>query len=339
MDIYYSADDINTKKASLENYDEYPWSHKHFQEFKELSTLYNDFIVWRRAGPFKGETINIDSKGVRQTLHTKKTDSNLNLFYFFGGSTMWGTGVSDKFTIPSLFSKEFGIKSINYGESGYTARQSLAMMINKYTQMEIDKSGNSIVYYDGINDVANMCRSEIKGQSTPQEGVIRYYLENNPLDYSYIFRPIVELANKVKRKIYSSRKSKLKYRDCHSNREKAKHVAQSLVKTWSIAAEIANKNGDNFLAILQPVSFIGNSDTSHLSSLNLTDKVNLEKQYLSVYPLIRQYASKNKKLNFIDFSNIYDNKKVYIDFFHVSPQGNMLVINQLKKYKKLLNFH
>ena len=53
MDIYYSADDINTKKASLENYDEYPWSHKHFQEFKELSTLYNDFIVWRRAGPSK----------------------------------------------------------------------------------------------------------------------------------------------------------------------------------------------------------------------------------------------------------------------------------------------
>jgi lysophospholipase L1-like esterase len=74
--------------------------------------------------------------------------------FFFGGSTMWGTGARDDFTIPSLISKSLygskvNTKIVNYGESSYVSTQEMIFLINQLQQGNIP---DVVVFYDGYND-------------------------------------------------------------------------------------------------------------------------------------------------------------------------------------------
>jgi len=339
MITFYNSKNTD-QRAGLVNYESYPWAHKHFQELRERPIEYHDYSVWR-GGEFNGETINVSPDGVRKTIGYNNSDSNLRKVYFFGGSTMWGSGVIDEFTIPSLFNQEFKVNSTNFGESGHIARQSLAILIDEYIKNgKKDHANNgkkNIIFYNGVNEVANMCRTEVKEMSTPREAEIRNKLNSKSLEFSYLVRPLADFVHKIRLKFDLFGHEKSMYRDCFSYPNKAERVALSLVKTWSIASKLAKQNGDEFLAILQPVAFIGNADVSNLQKIKSVESRELKKQYMSVYPLIRRYATRDKNLNFVDFSDIYDDKKVYIDFCHVSPQGNFLVISEFKKYQNLIN--
>ena len=92
-------------------YSDIPWAEQHFVEFSKLSTTYYDFITWRRDD-FTGDTINIKD-GVRLTKGTRSQNWKDINYYFFGGSTTWGTGVDDANTYPSLFSKRTNSEVLN----------------------------------------------------------------------------------------------------------------------------------------------------------------------------------------------------------------------------------
>jgi hypothetical protein len=52
-------------------------------------------------------------------------------------------------------------------------------------------------------------------------------------------------------------------------------------------------------------------------------------QYEVVYPLIRQAAAE-ADLNFYDLSKVYDRDEyIYIDWVHVSPNGNEYMVEAL----------
>src|SRR5262245_8802197 len=71
--------------------------------------VFRSFVGWRQP---PRPTVNDNTSGDRKT-------------YFFGGSTMWGSGVPNARTIPSQFAAITGMHSENYGELGYTTHQSL----------------------------------------------------------------------------------------------------------------------------------------------------------------------------------------------------------------------
>ena len=249
---------------------------------------------------------------------------------------MWGTGVTDDLTIPSLFSNKFNVSSKNYGESAYVSRQSLVLMINEYITGGISNGKNTIVYYDGVNDVQNYCRSEIVGMATSYQSTFQGLMENSHNMFKYIYSPLIDLINKFIQK--GSSYDDLY--DCENNIEKAKKVAGYIVNTWKKASLIASGNNDEFVAILQPVAHISNPKINHIKKfLALGRQQELKKQYEAVYPFIRALVKKEKNIHFLDFSNIYDGKdNIYIDFCHVSPQGHMLVIDEIyNKYKKDFN--
>ena len=79
---------------------------KTFQEYNRLKSKYFDYYGWRRSD-FNGETINIKD-GLRRTTQSKNIKDEY-ILWFFGGSTMWGTGVNDENTLPSLVAKETDI--------------------------------------------------------------------------------------------------------------------------------------------------------------------------------------------------------------------------------------
>ena len=90
-----------------------------------------------------------------------------------------------------------------------------------------------------------------------------------------------------------------------------------------------------FIAILQPVIYVGDFKKDHLE-----DKIDydLEENFKIVYKLIKSKANYKLGESFIDLTYALNNKDYYfIDYCHLSPNGNLLIVNQLtnalKNYK------
>ena len=98
----------------------------------KIPTIYRSFIGWRR------EKVNFKYTKILGPYNARKSkgESINNSVWFFGGSTMWGTGSSDNHTIPSHFNSLTNIPVYNFGETGWNSRQSLNQLINVIGDME-----------------------------------------------------------------------------------------------------------------------------------------------------------------------------------------------------------
>ena len=139
-----------------------PWFPGLVREFDaSLQMEWAPYVYWRRR-PMVGEYVNVDSAGVRRTVQPRPTSATRRGIFFLGGSTMWGTGQRDAWTIPSIVAESLAARNItdveltNYGETGYVSSQELIQL-----EMALRKGARPsvVVFYDGINDVASSAQS------------------------------------------------------------------------------------------------------------------------------------------------------------------------------------
>ena len=202
-----------------------------------MAPEYRDYTVWRHNDT-SGETITIKN-GIRKT--TKPLNNTLNKeYWFFGGSTTWGYGVNDANTYPSHIAAKFNVKAVNFGEIAYIARQSLALLNNIIITSEerLNNKEITVIFYDGVNEVATRCRHEGRLLSTAHEIQIRRVFDNRLRDvqYSYArtFAQLLDMISDIGRKtgLYSLRPDNANaLYSCHSNPKKARAIARTLVST------------------------------------------------------------------------------------------------------------
>jgi len=127
------------------------WVDRYFAEFEALGYGYVPFIG-PRVEPVAGRYIN-SADGVRRSYQPAGT--NAVEVWFFGGSTMWGEGQRDEYTIPSFVSRlaeaeGVPLRVVNYGERGYTAYQEWLLF-----EQELSAHGapDLVLFYDGINEI------------------------------------------------------------------------------------------------------------------------------------------------------------------------------------------
>ena len=82
-----------TKKASSPSLEDQDLARLIYREKKQLQTRYVPYMAWSRK-PFSGKTTTINREGERT--HPLTTDTPIRHIRFFGGSTMWGSGVDDQ---------------------------------------------------------------------------------------------------------------------------------------------------------------------------------------------------------------------------------------------------
>lgn len=308
------------RRAELPVYDKYSWAAKHFAEQSQTATIYYDHIGWRR-GEFRGETITVDADGYRR--HDTSRDFRSADIWFFGGSTIWGTGVLDSMTIPAYFQKETSLGTFNFGESSYTSHQGLNMLMKAYL------SGGRpryVVFYDGVNEVLSKCRREHGFYSSAQEARIRERLESGGDAASSLHRMLSPTIDILQAPFRKSIVGKQGY-DCDFNDAKAMLIARTLVFDWGMAKKIVEDNGGVFVPVLQPVAYLGSPNVSHLKKMHEDEA--LGRQYQVVYPLIKRLLSE-EGFSYLDFTDLFDgDDRVYIDFCHVVPEGNERVVRKL----------
>jgi len=316
-------------RKDLPNYDGIGWKDQYFSDHKGISSSYSDFVVWR-LDPLSTETISINDNGRRYTV--AGSEAPTGEVWIFGGSTVFGSGVNDANTIPSLLARQTGLKAVNFGQDNYVARQSVISLLKEYaTGRKADNETVAVIFYDGVNNVHVNCRMENFDLVTDRQTQIRSALAVEDASPIQLFRPASVLVGKLAQRVVPDALGKEPdgLYVCDDDADRADQVARGLVSDWKAAQAIAETNGDEFVAVLQPVSYLSDTRLDHLPVWQYDAE--FAKQYAAVYPLIRAYAM-DAGINYVDLSHVYDRDEfIYIDFCHVSPNGNEYMAEALAR--------
>ena len=316
---FFATDD----RVELPNYTDKERAATILDEFRDLRTEYTPYVVWSRL-PYQGEATTINEQGDR--LHAETTDSPMGVLRFFGGSSLWGSGVDDEGTLPARVNALYPeYKVHNHGESGFFSRPELARLINLVNQ---DEPMDLVVFYDGGNDVGSLCRTDVEPNGSTRTGKIRRRV-HPPSEIAYtLFGALLEIVNGKFVKKHILRTAESGWR-CDDEPEYTEKIAQTMVNNWRIAHATAGVAGADFIAVLQPLAQIGNARIDHLGMR----RPKKPDAYARVYERVRQIVAEDPEIDwFYDLSNAYDgNEYIFIDGVHVSENGHDIMAQRIRE--------
>ncbi|MBT1697401.1 SGNH/GDSL hydrolase family protein [Fulvivirgaceae bacterium PWU4] len=322
----------DVKREKLPNYaNDYAHAEKVFYDYNRVQHQYEPFVGWKTL-PYKGATLNISTDGRRT--HPAPANQKEKSVHFFGGSTMWGEGSDDEHTIPALFNERNPQYDVyNHAQLAYNTRQELDALISLYA---VDTRPDIVVFYDGVNDAAFLCPKDIK--QLPAHRLVPMYREKLYVGKMAFVKEIaakifVENTMKVIHKFtYKPTPDNSPY-DCLSNPGKAEQIASMMMKNWEMAHEIVTNRGGAFIAVLQPAAFVGKPRTEHLQ---LDEE--LGKNFREIYKRIQQKIAERGHPWIVDLSDRFNGDDyIYIDFCHVSPNGNEIIAREISNIIGNLN--
>ncbi len=325
------------KRAYYPTYANKKFSLQLFNELNKLTTSYRSFIGWR------SNNLNLKYTNISGTYRVRKSkgESINNSVWFFGGSTMWGDGASDSQTIPSHFYSLTNIPVYNFGDSSWNSRQSVNQLINAIGD---DHKPDLVIFYDGVNDIAHQCRSEIKlVPAHSREKQIQNSLKRPPIQKrisKFIVNPYIVLAKKFNIQLPAFN-IQLPEFNCDINKEKARLIASHLINNWYTAYALSKSKDFEFYGILQPTLFTTKTNSEYFSSLEEKKNFQIANQYNIVYSLILKEIEKRCESDkefcstLIDGTNWLDGtNNIFIDFCHVNSLGNEVIAQRLKSLLK-----
>ena len=245
------------------------------------------------------------------------TDSSfLKTIWFFGGSTMWGTGAeNDSVTIPSLViqllnERDDGFKyfGVNFGESGFTSTSSLIQLLISLRNAK----PNAIIFLDGVNDCGNSFISGLP--DVENEYLIKKYIIENKKDPDYSISKIIYFMKRFG--VIKSIRNKVYYEENLNLDQKS---AEIITSNWKIVNDLCKINNISFDAFLQPNALVGDYGKKYSTDSKM------KSFYTRTYNKI---ASKNRnKKYFHDISNTMpdDYKYFYDGWCHTSSNGNKII--------------
>jgi len=295
-----------------------------FDEFSKLRAEYHSYVGLRRL-PFRGELTTVDEAGLRVHPAHGGDRPDAKRVGFFGGSTMWGTGSADDETIPALVDRASdAIVTLNLAESGYTSRQDLEMLINV---VNLKTPLDVAVFYDGANDVALYCRAGQAVNTDGQTDLIRTKMRRERDDaivFLKVMEPVITLVEKAGHKLRFGSLKEIPF-DCDKDPARAEGVADLMLSNWRNARAIAQANGLEFYALLQPVAYVGTSDIAYLPPADA-----MAAQFRAVYPALKRKIAQDSSGWMFDLSDVFDGTgPLYFDFCHVPGRGNAMVAKRI----------
>jgi hypothetical protein len=315
-------------RDALPNYADDPaYAKQIFTDYNSVQHHYEPFVGWQMA-PYSGRTLTISKNGERMHSAPSCVSKNRKSVHFFGGSTMWGEGSDDDHTIPALFNEiNPQYEVFNHAQLAYNSRQELDALISLYST---GASPDIVVFYDGVNDAAFLCPKEIK--KLPAHRLVPMYTEKLYAGRSAMIKDLAtdifveNIIKAVQVATYKPDPSRSPY-DCVSNPMKAEQIAEMMIKNWEMAHDLVTSRNGKFVAFLQPAAFIGKPKTDHLK---LDD--DLGKNFQAIYGHLKSKLAARKYSWVIDLTDKFDGDKyVYIDFCHVSPNGNAIISKEISK--------
>ncbi len=318
-----------------ESYKNSPWARDYDRElFASYNTSWRPYVYWRRT-PLQGKHINVDAQGRRYTVPPAKNAGNaarkLKIF-MFGGSTLWGEGVRDRYTLPSLVWQDLAARQIsaeitNFGEVAYVNTQELIDLIQ---QLERGNVPDVVIFYDGYNDVYAALQNQSAGYTQFEwKRELEYNISTryrklkkvfwlNTLDRFYLGKLIRYFSNKLSYERPFSQKSNSLKED----------IVEVYLNNIKIITALGKAYGFVPLFYWQPVIYTKNNLTPFEKTYATEPLGTLYRQANTVLQANQQ---KFAPYHFFDISGIFagDNHEVYLDFCHVNEDANQIIAHRI----------
>lgn len=133
-----------------------------WQEQAKTRVRWLPYSYWT-VTPLDGQFIHVDARGVRATPLNVPDDAPT--LAFFGGSTVWGEGARDGYTLPALVGKRLAAagtpyRVVNYGQTGYVLTQDMLLFQMRLLNGDVPQLA---VFYGGFNDLLAGYSQDIAG--------------------------------------------------------------------------------------------------------------------------------------------------------------------------------
>lgn len=141
-----------------------PTPQQFWSEQAQTRVQWLPYLYWT-VEPFKGAYINVEANGLRHTPSYVSEGTNAKRIYFFGGSTMWGEGARDAYTIAGHTARLLAEMNEpqwveNYGQTGYVSTQEMLLF---QFQLANNNIPDLAIFYDGFNDLYSAYLQDISG--------------------------------------------------------------------------------------------------------------------------------------------------------------------------------
>lgn len=321
------------------------WTRDYVRELGEsFRAEWHPYVYWRMK-PYRGKYINVDGSGIRHTWNSTASSSPDQLrIFMFGGSTLWGVGARDDFTIPSLVSKKLNnhlatdVWVTNFGEIGYVSTQEvIALML----ELQRGNIPDIVVFYDGVNDAIAAIQSGVAGVPQNEQNRVTEFdwrKDSGPL---LDLQPII-LGRLALYRLSRSAVSLLRSSRFGSSPEETPTQAEPLanavldvyLRNVSLVDSLANRFGFKTVFFWQPTAFtksILSQEERNLLDRRLIRIGRLQGSRLA--PFFGQVSKafeerlstrKIENGNVYDLSAVFDGEvgTVFLDPFHVLESGN-----------------
>ncbi len=300
-----------------------PTSQQFWAEQGQMTVRWLPYNYWTTA-PFDGEYINIDSQGVRFTPSFTDNDSAQKI-YFFGGSTMWGEGARDAYTIAGhvaqiLDSDNQPQRVINYGQTGYVSTQDLILF---QTQLGLDNVPDIAIFYQGFNDVYSAYLQASAGLP------YREHQRVSDVEAGRILRsgqPVFRLPD--------GDFSTYDWSLIGTESATAQEIADRWFANVKIVQTLAEAYNIDIAIIWQPALFGKNNlvdDEQRILDDLETESPNFIDLYKEVDRIVRNRIEEENLSNIIVLTDLFaeDEKAIFYDLVHITEIGNLTVADAL----------
>lgn len=298
--------------------------------FKEVSASnrikVNPYYHWRRE-PYVGKAIEIDQEGRRKTI--KSPALAAKKVFMFGGSTMWGTGSPNPYTIPSQLQALLGphYDVYNFGETNFVAVQELNLLLEQLSKGFIP---DTVIFYDGVNDTY---------ASLYAPGKIRhpFFKEDdyqNKSEITYLLAKLWEKTNYSllvqNIKSWLNRPAEIPTLDLQQLEDKAQETMRQYAHFMKQVKALGEVYGFKVYHFWQPLLLIDNKVLSEQEQKIYQENRILTHPYNAIYKIAKEMHGKD---NFYYLGHIFEKIEdpIYFDFCHVGPKGNSIIAEHMKE--------
>ena len=344
--------DIEDYKANADVYSDSPWVHRYRKEFHESNVMkWVSYVYWRRQ-PYRGDHINVDSSGIRRSWAPATRPpgpSDRATVFMFGGSTMWGAGARDDFTIPSILAKQLAkdgraFDITNFGEAGYVSTQEVIALL-----LELQKGNipDIVIFYDGFNDTYSAYQQRVAGLPLNEPNRAREFNLSTKKKLkelrTQVLRDMVDdlstirfsrglvprWRNRDESKLFANQENAVD--SASTGGPDALGVLATYRNNVELVKALAGHYGFRYLFYWQPTIF----HKTHLTEYEESERKKLhamESFFLEAYDAVRQSGlTRGGDHPVHDISRILSdvNDPLYMDFCHLGEPGNELIARRM----------
>jgi hypothetical protein len=328
-----------------------PWRIRYFQELAIAQRAeWRSYVHWR-VRPFFGEFINVDANGLRHTWNPEACASreggSREDVYFFGGSTVWGTGARDDYTLPSRLSAMLATGAdpplvcvTNFGQPGFVSSQELITLL---MELRGGARPDVVVFYDGDNDAFAAFQEGVAGLAQNEDHRrAEFNLSRSPgellrrsamalLGRSALYR----MADGLRARISGPRPA------AGARRAEWAQLARSVVATyeWNVrlVEDLARLRGFRARFYWQPLVF----DKPHRTAFEL--RVVAEhpewggEEFELFWKEVEAEVARSRALaddsNFRNLGDVFhdDPEPLFMDMAHLCERGNTIVADRISQ--------